>query len=134
MEQNFFSSRTLYNYMCGKMIVHFPCTKILLQRKKADYTWYYCSGFRMGSGYTSFPFVRLTCSCLSLEYLCSVYHWQLKDEVCSPAGTSVQAIQALEKQGLRGLMMEAVQIASKRAAELSRIENGEKQDFALKRR
>lgn len=59
---------------------------------------------------------------------------QLKDAVCSPAGTSIQAIQVLEKAGFRGLMMEAVQTASKRAAELSRIENGELQDYALKRR
>ena len=59
---------------------------------------------------------------------------KLKDAVCSPAGTSIQAIQVLEKAGFRGLMMEAVQTASKRAAELSRIENGELQDYALKRR
>ena len=59
---------------------------------------------------------------------------QLKDAVCSPAGTSIQAIQVLEKAGFRGLMMEAVQTASKRASELSRIENGESQDYALKRR
>ena len=59
---------------------------------------------------------------------------QLKDAVCSPAGTSIQAIQVLEKNGFRGLMMDAVQIASKRAAELSRIDNGEIQDYALKRR
>lgn len=60
--------------------------------------------------------------------------FQLKDAVCSPAGTSIQAIQVLEKYGFRGLMMEAVQTASKRASELSRIENGENQDYALKRR
>lgn len=59
---------------------------------------------------------------------------ELKDAVCSPAGTSIQAIQVLEKSGFRGLMMEAVQTASKRAAELSRIENGESHDYALKRR
>ena len=59
---------------------------------------------------------------------------QLKDEVCSPAGTSIQANQVLERAGLRGLLMEAVQTACKRAAELSRIENGEMQDYALKRR
>ena len=61
-------------------------------------------------------------------------HSQLKDAVCSPAGASIQAIQVLEKAGYRGLMMEAVQAASKRASELSRIENGEKQDYSLKRR
>ena len=61
-------------------------------------------------------------------------HKLLKDEVYSPAGTSIQAIQVLEKAGLRGLFMETVQTACKRAAELSRIENGETQDYALKRR
>jgi pyrroline-5-carboxylate reductase len=59
---------------------------------------------------------------------------ELKDAVCSPGGASIQAIQVLEKGGLRGLMMDAVQTASKRSSELSRIENGESQDYALKRR
>ena len=76
-------------------------------------------------------------SCIAASYFTCLYfslHKQLKDEVCSPAGTSIQAIQVLEKAGLRGLFMEAVQTACKRAAELSRIENGETQDYALKRR
>ena len=72
----------------------------------------------------------IQCICTCTVFLCQ----QLKDAVCSPAGTSIQAIQVLEKAGFRGLMMEAVQTASKRASELSRIENGESQDYALKRR
>ncbi len=89
--------------------------------------------------------VHMSCVCIST--MCYIHvpgtviycdlifpYAQLKDAVCSPAGASIQAIQVLEKAGFRGLMMEAVQTASKRASELSRIENGEKQDYSLKRR
>ncbi|MBW2142221.1 MAG: pyrroline-5-carboxylate reductase [Deltaproteobacteria bacterium] len=43
---------------------------------------------------------------------------QLKDKVTSPAGTTITGLMVLEKGGLRGLIMEAVQAASKRSAEL----------------
>ena len=77
--------------------------------------------------------LRSVMYCRKLFHLFPFYlHKQLKDKVYSPAGTSIQAIQMLEKAGLRGLFMEAVQTACKRAAELSRIENGETQDYALK--
>ena len=58
---------------------------------------------------------------------------QLKDDVCSPAGTSIQAIRILEKAGFRGIVMDAVHAASKRALELSRLENGESRDVYVKR-
>ena len=58
---------------------------------------------------------------------------QLKDFVCSPAGTAIQGIRSLERAGFRGIMMDAVHAASKRAMELSRLENGEEKDFYVKR-
>ncbi|MEZ4630875.1 MAG: pyrroline-5-carboxylate reductase [Deinococcales bacterium] len=44
---------------------------------------------------------------------------QLKDEVCSPGGTSIAGVSALEEHGLRHAVMSAVEAASKRAKELS---------------
>jgi len=58
---------------------------------------------------------------------------QLKDDVCSPAGTSIQAVRTMEKAGFRGIVMDAVHAASKRALELSRLENGEAKDIYVKR-
>lgn len=57
---------------------------------------------------------------------------QLKDEVCSPAGTSIQAVRLMEKAGYRGILMDAVHIASKRTAELARLSNGEEDDVVKK--
>ena len=39
----------------------------------------------------------------------------------------------MEKAGFRGIMMDAVHAASKRALELSRVENGEDKDVFVKR-
>lgn len=58
---------------------------------------------------------------------------QLKDEVCSPAGTSIQAVRLMEKSGYRGILMDAVHIASKRTAELARLRNGEEEDDVVKK-
>ena len=53
--------------------------------------------------------------------------------MCSPAGTSIQAVRTMEKAGFRGIVMDAVHAASKRALELSRLENGEAKDIYVKR-
>uniref|UniRef100_A0A0K2V3T0 pyrroline-5-carboxylate reductase n=1 Tax=Lepeophtheirus salmonis TaxID=72036 RepID=A0A0K2V3T0_LEPSM len=44
---------------------------------------------------------------------------QLKDDVTSPAGTTMSGIQVLEKGGIRGVLIDAVQASANRAAELS---------------
>lgn len=43
---------------------------------------------------------------------------QLKDEVCSPGGTTISAMHSLEKAGFRGCLIDAVEIATLKAREL----------------
>ncbi len=43
---------------------------------------------------------------------------QLRDKVCSPGGTTIAAVKALEEKGLRAALMEAVARAAQRSAEL----------------
>jgi len=45
---------------------------------------------------------------------------QLKDEVTSPGGTTIRAVQVMEKAGIRGIMMDAVQASTDRANELGK--------------
>lgn len=44
----------------------------------------------------------------------------LKDQVTSPGGTTIEGVATLERGGLRGLLIDAVTAAAKRAAELGR--------------
>lgn len=44
----------------------------------------------------------------------------LKDEVCSPGGTTIEAVKALEKNGFRYAVMEAMSECTKKAREISR--------------
>jgi pyrroline-5-carboxylate reductase len=44
----------------------------------------------------------------------------LKDQVASPAGTTIEGLHVLEQQGFRGLVMSAVEAAALRAQELAR--------------
>ena len=41
---------------------------------------------------------------------------QLKDEVCSPGGTTIRGIHALEAGGVRAALMDAVQASADAAA------------------
>ena len=43
---------------------------------------------------------------------------RLKDEVCSPGGTTIQGVRVLEEAGFRGAVMDAVIAAWKKSAEL----------------
>ena len=43
---------------------------------------------------------------------------QLKDEVCSPGGTTITALHSLEKNGFRGCLIDAVEAATLRSREL----------------
>lgn len=48
----------------------------------------------------------------------------LKDQVCSPAGTTIEAVQALEKNGFRYLIMNAMQQCTRKALEIGRAAEG----------
>ena len=43
---------------------------------------------------------------------------ELKDQVCSPAGTTIAAVRVLEEQGFRGTVMDAVIAASEKSREM----------------
>jgi pyrroline-5-carboxylate reductase len=45
---------------------------------------------------------------------------ELKDQVCSPAGTTIEAVAALEKNGFRYTVMEAMNECTRKARELGR--------------
>lgn len=45
---------------------------------------------------------------------------ELKDQVCSPAGTTIEAILSLEKSGFRSSIIEAMRECTKRALEIGR--------------
>lgn len=49
---------------------------------------------------------------------------ELKDAVCSPGGTTIVGVEALEKGGLRATLMDAVYAAANRAKELGTLLNG----------
>eukprot|EP01059_Diplonema_ambulator_P013046 TRINITY_DN2357_c0_g1_i1.p1 TRINITY_DN2357_c0_g1~~TRINITY_DN2357_c0_g1_i1.p1 ORF type:complete len:664 (+),score=275.58 TRINITY_DN2357_c0_g1_i1:58-1992(+) len=51
----------------------------------------------------------------------------LKDSVCSPAGTTIEAVAALERNGLRSAVIEAVNQASERSAALGAAAKAERQ-------
>mgnify|MGYP000901791728 CR=1 FL=1 len=43
---------------------------------------------------------------------------ELKDKVCSPGGTTIEGVYALEKAGFRAALMEAVQVSTEKSARL----------------
>jgi pyrroline-5-carboxylate reductase len=45
---------------------------------------------------------------------------ELKDRITSPAGTTITGLHVLEKAGLRGILMDAVQAATRRGEELAK--------------
>jgi len=46
---------------------------------------------------------------------------ELKDQVCSPAGTTIEAVTSLEKNGFRNSIIEAMNECTKKAKELGKI-------------
>lgn len=46
---------------------------------------------------------------------------ELKDQVCSPAGTTIEAVAALEKNGFRYAVMDAMDQCTKKAREIGKI-------------
>ncbi|XP_065897774.1 pyrroline-5-carboxylate reductase 2-like [Dysidea avara] len=54
-----------------------------------------------------------------------VHPGEMKDDVCSPAGASIQAVHVLEKAGYRGILMDAIGVSCNRCIELSKMTNGD---------
>ncbi|KAL9968755.1 hypothetical protein ACROYT_G020875 [Oculina patagonica] len=50
---------------------------------------------------------------------------QIKDEVCSPGGTTICGIHTLEKAGFRSSLIDAVEIAAKRATEIAELQKSQ---------
>lgn len=50
-----------------------------------------------------------------------IHPGELKDQVCSPAGTTIEAVNSLEKNGFRYSVMEAMNECTKRAREIGKI-------------
>ena len=44
---------------------------------------------------------------------------ELKDMVCSPSGTTIAAVESLEKDGMRASVIRAVRSAAKRSREMA---------------
>lgn len=51
---------------------------------------------------------------------------ELKDMVCSPAGTTIEAVRVLEKKGFRSAVLDAMGECNRRAKEIGRELSGEK--------
>lgn len=49
---------------------------------------------------------------------------ELKDQVCSPAGTTIEAVKSLEENGFRNSIMEAMKECTRRALEIGRESEG----------
>ena len=45
---------------------------------------------------------------------------ELKDMVCSPAGTTIEAVKVLEEAGFRGALMDAMEVCMERSKELGK--------------
>ena len=49
-----------------------------------------------------------------------IHPGELKDMVCSPGGTTIEAVAALEKQGMRNAVIEAVKVCMEKSKEMSK--------------
>jgi pyrroline-5-carboxylate reductase len=44
----------------------------------------------------------------------------LKDAVCSPAGTTIEAVEELERQGFRAAIMDAMKVCAQKSRAMSK--------------
>lgn len=57
---------------------------------------------------------------------------ELKDQVCSPAGTTIEAIAALEKNGFRHAIIEAMNECTKKAREIGKVSSNKCESSEVK--
>lgn len=61
---------------------------------------------------------QTVCGAAKTQLVTGKHPGVLKDEVCSPGGTTIAAVHELEKGGLRGTLMSAVQAAADKAKQM----------------
>jgi len=49
----------------------------------------------------------------------------LKDEVCSPGGTTIAGVQALERAGFRSALIDTVETSTTRATEMAALQKSQ---------
>ena len=49
-----------------------------------------------------------------------IHPGELKDRVCSPGGTSIEAVAVLEKEGFRSAVISAIKASAQKSKELSK--------------
>lgn len=70
------------------------------------------------------------CGAAKLALVSGQHPARLKDDVCSPGGSTIEGVAALEKGGFGGLVMEAVEASYRRTGELGRQKKATKSSQA----